>query len=292
MKKLLPLEDRPKLSSRGPELTDLENVMEAVFGSDRAKREAEKMPAGAAKPKARADTENLGDCWELDQEKGAWCKIRKRPRKRLIAPVGNDCPFGGGGAILATRVTEWKCKNRASTRTDDWQVSSYQRISSRSWVGKIWFFPKEQLGPKRVSVHAAVCNAEAKPDLLKGESAVEFTLQDLDRNEVTSIRAMFSKVEPVSRSNARKTVKKGEPTMFEFCCSENSTLGQANAERGINHFRLSKSTNDLTDPGEASLNKLIAQFPGCDLCGSLPCDPWSKWQARASQGMVNLLPKS
>jgi hypothetical protein len=43
---------------------------------------------------------------------------------------------------------------------------------------------------------------------------------------------------------------------------------------------LSKDITDLTNPEDVkSLKKLIEKFPGCDLWGSLPCDPWSKWQS-------------
>eukprot|EP00438_Fugacium_kawagutii_P005604 Skav201433 [mRNA] locus=scaffold201:334612:346103:- [translate_table: standard] len=75
-KKLLALEDKPKIPSelsRGPELPDFENLMEAVHESDEAKRKARGLPAGAAKAKTSTDAENLGDYWEYDQAKGAWC---------------------------------------------------------------------------------------------------------------------------------------------------------------------------------------------------------------------------
>eukprot|EP00438_Fugacium_kawagutii_P007603 Skav200637 [mRNA] locus=scaffold353:180885:187483:+ [translate_table: standard] len=68
-KKILALEDKPKIlsePSRGPELPDFENLMEAVHESDEAKRKAKELPAGAAKAKASTDTENLGDYWEYD----------------------------------------------------------------------------------------------------------------------------------------------------------------------------------------------------------------------------------
>jgi hypothetical protein len=43
---------------------------------------------------------------------------------------------------------------------------------------------------------------------------------------------------------------------------------------------LTKEPNDLSDPDEiASLQKILKQFPNATLWGSLPCDPWSKWQA-------------
>eukprot|EP00438_Fugacium_kawagutii_P007496 Skav230013 [mRNA] locus=scaffold1958:420290:428629:+ [translate_table: standard] len=86
-KKLLALEDKPKSPSepsRGPEIPDFENLMESVFESDEAKSKAKELPAGAAKTKARTDTENLGDYWEYDQDKGAWCKTIQRLVKQML----------------------------------------------------------------------------------------------------------------------------------------------------------------------------------------------------------------
>ena len=87
---------------------------------------------------------------------------------------------------------------------------------------------------------------------------------------------MLSHVDVVDHSPARKKAKNTQPVMFEFC-SKDSTLGQVNMERGINHFRLSKDITDLTNPEDVKfLIKLVQQFPDCDLWGSLPCGPWSK----------------
>ena len=87
-------------------------------------------------------------------------------------------------------------------------------------------------------------------------------------------------VDIVDHSQARKKAKNHQPTMFEFCSSKESTLGYVNADREINHFRLSKDITDLTNPQYIeSLKKLVKRFPGCDLWGLLPCDPWSKWQS-------------
>jgi hypothetical protein len=91
---------------------------------------------------------------------------------------------------------------------------------------------------------------------------------------------MLPKVETQNHSEARKKAAKGPEAMFEFCCSENSSLGKVHEEKGIMHFRLTKESNDLSDPDEiASLQKMLKQFPNATLWGSLPCDPWSKWQA-------------
>lgn len=57
--------------------------------------------------------EKLGDYWEYDQTKSAWTCVHVRPRKRLYAPVGKDCPFDAKD-ILPDRLTEWKCKGVTS----------------------------------------------------------------------------------------------------------------------------------------------------------------------------------
>ena len=241
------------------------------------------VPAGTVQPVPKTpqkiSEEPSNDFWEFDKGKGAWCKIHIRPRKRLFAPVGNDCPFGADD-VSSKRVTEWKCKGKVSYHTDDWQSNPYQRISSKSWVGKTWFYPKNDVDAKRATIQAAVANARQQQNLLKGEEAAMSMLEGLTNNVRDPIIAMLSKVETQNHSEARKKAAKGPEAMFEFCCSENSSLGKVHEEKGIMHFRLTKESNDLSDPDEiASLQKMLKQFPNATLWGSLPCDPWSKWQA-------------
>ena len=54
-------------------------------------------------------------------------------------------------------------------------------------------------------------------------------------------------------------------TMFEVCCSDDPTLGQVNAERNIDHIRLTKSATDVADNAEA--NDLLTVV---DLWASIP----------------------
>ena len=126
--------------------------------------------------------------------------------------------------------------------------------------------------------------ANAKQDcvtLLKGEEAAVSMLEGLNSNIKDPILAMLSSVEPQNHSEDRKRAGKGrQRVMFEFCCSPESSLGKVHEEKETLHFRLTKKPNDLSDPEEAaSLQKMIDQFPGATLWGSLPCGPWSKWQA-------------
>ena len=65
-----------------------------------------------------ADDGNPGDFWEYDSSRGAWKMVHVRPRKRLYAPVGKDCPFNADD-ISSERVTEWKCKGIVSKYKDN-----------------------------------------------------------------------------------------------------------------------------------------------------------------------------
>eukprot|EP00438_Fugacium_kawagutii_P025376 Skav223563 [mRNA] locus=scaffold34:198043:207130:- [translate_table: standard] len=128
-KKLLALEDKPKIPSelsRGPELPDFENLMEAVHESDEAKRKARGLPAGAAKAKTSTDAENLGDYWEYDQAKGAWCKIHNRPRKRLFAPARFS--YGVDGPI----VIYGRSETVRSSSGDPWPFETWERTWERT----------------------------------------------------------------------------------------------------------------------------------------------------------------
>jgi hypothetical protein len=138
----------------------------------------------------------------------------------LFAPVGNDCPFGADD-VSSKRVTEWKCKSKVSYHTDDWQSNPYQRISSKSWVGNA----------KRTTIQAAVANARQQQNLLKGEEAAMSILEGLNNNVRDPIVAMLSRVETQNHSEARKKAAKGPDAIFEFCCSENSSLGKVQRKR-------------------------------------------------------------
>ena len=80
-----------------------------------------------------------------------------RPRKRLYAPVGKDCPFSAD-EIGPQRVTEWKCKGVVSVYKDNWQVHPHQRISSKSWIGATWFFPNKKVDYDHAKVQACQAN--------------------------------------------------------------------------------------------------------------------------------------
>ena len=68
----------------------------------------------------------------------------------------------------------------------------------------------------------------------------------------------------------------GSETMFEFCCDPKSMSGQVNESLGINHFRMTAKNSNMADPVQGeSLRELVAQFPGCELWGSVPNPPWN-----------------
>ena len=97
------------------------------------------------------------DYWEFDEERHAWVLVHLRPRKRLFAPVGEDCPFDSN-EVEPERITEWRCKGKVSVHRDNWQETPYQRISSKSWFGKTWFFPKGRVSPDQAQLCAAAAN--------------------------------------------------------------------------------------------------------------------------------------
>lgn len=89
-----------------------------------------------AKGDGRNNAEKVGDYWEYDSSRSAWKCVHVRPRKRLYAPVGKDCPFEAQD-ISSERLTEWKCRGTVSVHGDNWQAHPRQRISSKSWTGCI-----------------------------------------------------------------------------------------------------------------------------------------------------------
>ena len=100
-----------------------------------------------------------------------------QPRKRLT-PVGKDVPFDSD-KITAHCSTEWKCKGRWSTYEDDWQHGSpNRRVSSRSWTGVTWFFPKEPVETKIAKVSAMQVLTESDA-LKRGDNAVVSITTDL-----------------------------------------------------------------------------------------------------------------
>ena len=229
------------------------------------------------------------DYWEFDGDKLAWKRVHVRPRKRLYTPIGRNCPFESN-SISSARETSWKCRGKTSAYTDDWQDGSANRkISSKSWVGCTWFFPKVNIDVDQAYLAVMKSNAaeNLKRSPVKGAEAVAAILNDLESSlkgeEVPALIAQaseaFKQEKAASSACPRKQKSKGEPTLFEFCCEEDSMLGQVNEEHGINHFRLTQRNSDMTCPKQTeSLKKLIGLFPGCDLWASIPCGPWSSLQ--------------
>ena len=222
------------------------------------------------------DNSETKDYWEFDEARHAWVLVHLRPRKRLFAPVGKDCPFDSN-EVEPERITEWRCKGKVSVHRDNWQETPYQRISSKSWFGKTWFFPKGRVSPDQ----AQLCAAAANPSDGNLRAMQRFIEQAGDSQARTRkareiLELTKDLVKPAREDRKGRTAN---PTLFEFCCDENSTLGQINEERGINHFRLTTKNSDMSSQWENdSLLKVMEQFPGCDLWGSIPCGPWSQWQ--------------
>ena len=85
-----------------------------------------------------------------------------------------------------------------------------------------------------------VANARQEKCLLKGVEAAELMMEGIPKESRDFLHAMLSKVEVADHSEARKKVNRDSRVMFEFCCSNTSSLGSVNASRGTTHFRLSK----------------------------------------------------
>eukprot|EP00435_Cladocopium_sp_Y103_P060485 s1600_g22.t1 len=223
------------------------------------------------------------DHWMFDKERQAWKRVHVRPRKRLYAPTGRDCPFDASD-VFTERVTEWKCRHRVSVHKDDWQKTPYQRISSKSWVGSTWFYPKKPIDEEKAVLFAMQANLShevrrrnpMKCDAMFAKLIAEADDQNVTADHLTKVTRNVPQVKP--SKDVRKH-RSSNPTCFEFCCSKDSTLGQVNASRGINHFRLSSDHVNMADDKEVdSLIGIMKQFPGADIFGSIPCDPWSVWQ--------------
>ena len=228
------------------------------------------------------DDDQDSDYWVFDKDRKAWQRIHLRPRKRLYAPTGKDCPFDSSD-VHVERITEWNCRNRKSTHKDNWQKTPHQRISQKSWTGSTWFYPKVPVDEQQAKLYAMSCNVANNSDIRKPRATdalfASLIAQAEDKHEAAEFIGRITRnVQPVEPPDARKR-RPENPTCFEFCCSSDSTLGLVNMTRGINHFRLSSDVCNMADDHEVdSLIKIIEQFPGADIFGAIPCGPWSNWQ--------------
>ena len=224
------------------------------------------------------------DYWVFDRDRVAWKRVHVKPRKRLYTPVGRSCPFNSTELVPA-RETQWKCKGRVSNFSDSWHDKSpNRRISSKSWVGETWFFPKGEIDIAQAELDTLKANAaeQLKRSPVKGGAAVASILQSLE-TECPEAKAMVAETSKVVKKESEGTSARnhklrlpGQEVMFEFCCDENSTLGQICDEYEIDHFRLTEKNSDASHPKQIdSLKKLVTLFPGCDLWGSIPHGPWS-----------------
>ena len=225
------------------------------------------------------------DYWSFDEQKGAWKRVHVRPRKRLFTPMTKNYPFDMC-TVSEGRETQWKCRGKVSVYEDNWQQGSpNRRISSKSWTGVTWFFPKQPLRPEEAKLRAAISNAADQQKRVKpppkGIDAVASIVHCMSSvtEDPEAMKALAQKVgDAAPKAPPRKSLPKGtgSETMFEFCCDPKSMLGQVNESFGINHFRVTAKSSNMADPVQGeSLRELVAQFPGCDLWGSVPDSPWN-----------------
>ena len=187
--------------------------------------------------------------------------------------------------MTSERWTEWKCRGKTSFYKDDWQVSPHQRISSKSWVGSTWFFPKESIKKESASVSACQANLKLAQDNSKFypkrcDEFIANLISDFPEDEIKSLVSNATLgVFEVKPPKERRIRKDTDRCMLEFCCSPESSLGNVNEQKRIKHFRLTKENSNMSHLQEGeSLRLMMAQHPGADLRGSIPCDPWSTWQ--------------
>ena len=111
------------------------------------------------------------------------------------------------------------------------------------------------------------CNSVKEPN--QGLDAVVSILG------MNPVPAVIKEEQTLTPPRERRMRANKPPVMFEFCCSKDSRLGEVNASRGFQHFRLCKEFTDLSDPLQIeSLSSMIDQFKGADLWGSVPFGPW------------------
>ena len=188
------------------------------------------------------------DFWEYDDNKNAWKRVHLRPRKRLFTPVGNDCPFDPSEVL-----PERKCRGKTS-----WlEGSPTRRISSKSWVGETYFYPKFRQQVERARIMAVQANVEEHccNEPLGGIDAVAAILND--EGPSPSALEAAKRQEPVKLPRERRLRGNKAPMMCEICCSDNSKLGEVNKSKGIDHIRLSLSNCDLED--ETQIKGLLAK---------------------------------
>ena len=191
--------------------------------------------------------------------------------------------------VADNRETQWKCRGKVSVYDDSWQKGSpNRRISSKSWTGATWFFPKQPLNPDEAELKASISNAADQQKRFKpppkGIDAVASIVHSMS-SVVSNPEALKTLSQGVSNAKQQAPPKRslskgsGSGTMFEFCCDPDSMLGRVNEGLGINHFRLTSKNSNMADSVQCdSLLELVAQFPGCDLWGSIPCSEWSSRQ--------------
>ena len=254
----------------------------AAFTQNLRSREAPDPQVFAAPFAGSHGNEQESDYWSFDRDRKAWKRVHLRPRKRLFAPTGRECPFDSSD-VFTERITEWHCRNRKSTHKDDWQKTPYQRISQKSWTGCTWFYPRKPVDGDKAQLFAMQSNVASQPNLSKPRKFdamfASMIAEAEDKHDAAEFLTRITRdVKQVKPPEARKK-RTENPTCFEFCCSRDSTLGSVNEKRGINHFRLSADVCNMADDSEVdSLIQIIEQFPGADIFGSIPCGPWSVWQ--------------
>ena len=84
---------------------------------------------------------------------------------------------------------------------------------------------------------------------------------------------------PVKKRDQRPSNRlPGHGVLIEFCTDENSNLGKAaESYDDVTVIRVTEKDNVLSSTTPFQLERVVEEFPGFSLRGSLPCTPWCTW---------------
>ena len=119
---------------------------------------------------------------------------------------------------------------------------------------------------------------------VKKLSEAEIIIEKDRKYDINRYKFFDSKRKPANTGSSSSSASSGNiqsaaPTLAEFACSDESSLGYESVLHGIDSIRLSETFGDLSTQGgyqKALKATNVAQKP-IHLHGSLPCTPWCRW---------------
>ena len=94
---------------------------------------------------------------------------------------------------------------------------------------------------------------------------------------MANVKAAAAK--PVKQRDKRHSSRlPGHGVLIEFCAYEKSNLGKAaESYDDVTVIRVTDKHNALSSTALFQLGRVVEEFPGVSLHGSLPCTPWCMW---------------